>query len=149
MRKRALALLAGSTALALAGCVAAPPAPTPTVRVVLPEWLAGSSVDDLSDLVLLSEGVEDSGDDLVYSGRDAEGAVCIAVASPPAESGTGDDWFLSSGCVSLSRFADYGAMVSYSGTGGRSGGAHLLPPGFDKPLEAGWTRVSPQLAIRD
>lgn len=151
MRKLALTLFAASTALALAGCTAsANPefASTSASPVELPEWVVGGAEEEYSDLVLVSEGIEEAGDNLIYFGRDSEDNVCVVVAVPPTGGGDRDNWFLSAGCGPASRFAENGAMVSYSG-GGRGGGAHLLPPDFDKPLEAGWVRVSPQLAIRN
>ncbi|MBH0117298.1 hypothetical protein I6E52_10630 [Salinibacterium sp. NG253] len=151
MRKLALALLAASTALILAGCTAsANPefAPTNAAPAQLPEWVVGVAAEEYSDLTLVSEGIDEVGENLIYSGHDSEDNVCIVVAVPPTGGGDGDDWLLSAGCGPAAIFAENGAMVSYRG-GGRSGGAHLLPPGFDKPLEAGWSRVSPQLAIRD
>lgn len=152
MRKLALALLAAGAALTLAGCTAtADPqfAPSSGPPAELPDWVSEDFADDYSDLTLVSEGIAEAGDDLIHSARDNKDKVCVVVLTPPTDGGNGDDWFASAGCGPPAIFAENGAMVSYSGTGGRSGGAHLLPPGFNKPLKAGWTRVSPQLAIRD
>jgi len=152
MRKLALTILAAGAALTLAGCTAsadpqfASPSGSPAE---FPDWVSEDLADEYSDLTLVSEGIAEAGDDLIYSARDNKDNVCVVVVTPPTDGGNGDDWFASAGCGPTAIFAERGAMVSYSGTGGRSGGAHLLPPGFDEPLEAGWSRVSPQLAIRD
>lgn len=152
MRKLALTLLAASTVLVLAGCTAAPntqSAPDTAAPAELPEWLVGPAEEEYSGLVLVSEGIDEAGENLIYSARNNDDEQCIVVAAPPSEDGNGDDWFLSSACGPPVIFKRDGAMLIFGGSGGRSGGAHLLPPGFDKPLETGWTRVSPQLAIKD
>ncbi|MBH0099868.1 hypothetical protein I6E68_12060 [Salinibacterium sp. NSLL150] len=151
MRKLALILLAASAVLVLAGCTAsANPefAPASGSPAEFPEWVREDFTNEYSDLTLVSEDTEEVDQDLIYSARNTKDFVCVVIATPPTGGGDGDDWFLSAGCVPPSRFAENGAMVSYGG-GGRSGGAHLFPTGFNIPLDAGWVRVSPQLAIKD
>lgn len=82
-----------------------------------------------------------------YASRDENDNWCVIAIDAPSATGNGDDWGASSSCVPPATFASNGAMVSYSG-GGRSGGAHFLPPGYHEQLEAGWVRVSPQLAVK-
>ncbi|WP_010205509.1 hypothetical protein [Salinibacterium sp. PAMC 21357] len=147
MSKPIAAILAIGAALTivLAGCVTSTELQSDgsVEDAEFPEWLDDDGMLPSIDLTLLGE----EGEMTAYSSRDDEDNWCvIAVLSPsPEEHGYG--WSASHVCVPPEAFATEGAAVSVGG-GGRSGGAHLLPPGYSEPLEAGWVQVSPRLAVK-
>ncbi|MGV8858921.1 hypothetical protein [Rhodoglobus sp.] len=146
MRKQVATIVAIGAALTLAGCVTPPEQQADTVvgDAEIPEWLGDSLDLPSSDLVFLGE---DDGM-TVYASRDEDGNRCVIAILAPSSTGNGDDGSASTSCVPPVIFAKEGAMLTVGG-GGHSGGAHFLPPGFNKQLQPGWVRVSPQLALRD
>jgi len=143
MRTPVVAIIAIGCALTLSGCVTSADALSGVAgeAAEYPEWLDESLNLPTAELTLL----RDDGEMIAYASRDDDNWCVVAVLAP-SPSGNGDDWGASASCVPLAIFADRGAIVSFS-MSGRSGGAHLLPPGYNKPLKAGWIRVSPQLAV--
>jgi hypothetical protein len=138
-------ILAIGATLALAGCVASPELQLDgsAEDAEFPEWIDDSSGLPSIDLTLLGE----VGELTAYASRDDDNDWCVIAVLSPSPEGNGDDWSASASCVPPAVFATNGAIVSVGG-GGHSGGAHLLPPGYNKPLGVGWVRVSAQLAVK-
>ncbi|QYH34552.1 hypothetical protein [Salinibacterium sp. M195] len=145
MRISIVVVLAVGAALTLAGCVASTELQADAVveDAEIPEWLHDSLDVPSSELVFLGEEDEMT----VYASLDKDGNQCVIAILAPSSTSNGDDGATSTSCTSPLDFASDGARVTVGG-GGHSGSAHFLPPGYSEPLEPGWVRVNPQLAVK-
>ncbi|MBH0130899.1 hypothetical protein [Salinibacterium sp. NK8237] len=149
MPKLALTALTACAALVLTGCVAAPdvtPTPTNELLAELPDWAGGSFEKGFTDYVLVSAGVTELGEKLVYSAQTDEGEQCIIALAPPPRDDADSDAFSLAVCSPAEQFAEDGIVGGFGSI--NSASVHLMPPDYTKPLKPGWTRVNAELAIK-